>query len=65
MPLIRLIIALNFCAAITACSSEGVKRTTYETLQNVGEQQCEKDFSSDCPERQSYDEYRRSQQEAR
>jgi hypothetical protein len=65
MPLIRLISALFFCVVMTACSSEGVKRTTYETLQNVGEQQCEKELSSDCPERQSYDEYRRSQQEAR
>lgn len=65
MPLIRLISALSFCVVMTACSSEGVRRTTYETLQNVGEQQCEKELSSDCPERQSYDEYRRSQQEAR
>jgi hypothetical protein len=50
---------------ITACSSEGVKRTTYETLQNIGDQQCEKELSSECPERQTYDEYRRSRQQAR
>jgi hypothetical protein len=50
---------------LSACSSEGVKRTTYETLQNIGEQQCEKDLSSECPQRQSYDEYRRSQEENR
>jgi len=50
---------------VSACSSDSVRRTTYETLQNVGEQQCEKDLSSECPERQSYDEYRRSQEENR
>ena len=53
------------CVVVTACSGEDVRRTTYETLQNIGEQQCEKDLSSECPERQSYDEYRRSQQETR
>lgn len=43
---------------MTACSTESVQRTGYETLQNIGEQQCEKDLSADCPERRSYDEYR-------
>lgn len=49
---------------LSACSREAVQRTTYETLQNLGEQQCEKDLSAECSERQSYDEYRRSRQES-
>lgn len=46
-----------FVTGMTACSTVSVQRTAYETLQNVGEQQCEKDLSADCTERTDYDEY--------
>ena len=42
---------------IPACSTETLKRAGYETLQNVQEQQCQKELSSDCPERESYEAY--------
>lgn len=51
--------------AAGACSRDVVQRTTYETLQNIGEQQCEKDLSSQCPERESFDQYQRSRQQER
>ena len=44
------------------CSSEQLSRTGYETLQNVGRQQCEKDPSANCPERKGYEEYRRQRE---
>ena len=50
---------LLFTILITGCSSETVKRTTYETLQNVKERNCRQDPSTDCEKRETYDEYRR------
>ena len=44
---------------ISACSTESVKRTTYETLQNIEEAQCQKDLSADCSDRESYEAYKR------
>jgi hypothetical protein len=51
--------------AVQGCSGEAAKRTAFETLQNMHEQQCERDLSGNCPERDSYDGYRRKRQEAR
>jgi hypothetical protein len=49
--------------AVCACSTESWKRTGYETLQNIHQQQCEKTFSMECGERKSYDAYRREVEE--
>jgi hypothetical protein len=46
------------------CSGEFAKRTAFETLQNIHEQQCERDLSGKCPERESYDDYQRKRKEA-
>lgn len=46
------------------CSSESVKRTSFETLQNVREQQCSKDLTSNCPPRESFNDYQRKRNEA-
>jgi hypothetical protein len=43
---------------IAACSTESLTRTTYETLQGVEQERCRKDWTSKCPERESYDAYR-------
>jgi hypothetical protein len=48
---------------VSSCSTESLKRTGYETLQNVQEQRCQKDLSSECPERESYDAYQRKIEE--
>lgn len=51
-------------AALTAgCSSESAKRTAYETLQNVRQQECMKNPSADCGKRDSYDDYQRKRKE--
>lgn len=41
------------------CSADAAKRTTYETLQNVREQECRKNPSLDCEKREHYEDYRR------
>lgn len=47
-------------AAAMAMLATQVKRTAYETLQNVADQPCGKDPGAECRERRSYDEYRDS-----
>ncbi len=50
------------CAGIVnmgACSIETLKRTGYETVQNIGELQCERELSSECAPRESYDFYQK------
>jgi len=41
------------------CSSDTAKRTAYETLQNVREQECLKSPAMDCGRRDSYEDYER------
>lgn len=55
----RVFLLVGIVCLMPACSREAVKRTGYETLQNIKEQQCEKDLSSECPERESYDAYQK------
>lgn len=49
-------------SVVQACTSESLKRTTYETMENVRQQQCDKDLSSECPKRQSYEDYQRDKE---
>ncbi len=53
------------CLAIVVlsagCSADTAKRTAYETLQNIHEQDCLKELKSpdDCGKRESYEDYER------
>lgn len=55
----RILVLAAAILAISSCSTESLKRTGYETLQNIQETQCQKYLSADCSERESYDTYRR------
>jgi hypothetical protein len=57
MKYTRVFVFAMVIPGMIACSKESMQRTGYDTLQNVGQQQCEQDLSADCPERKSYDEY--------
>ena len=50
---------LAIVALLSGCSSETAKRTAYETLQNVREQECLKNPAMDCAKRDSYEDYER------
>jgi hypothetical protein len=54
-----LVLCLVIVALTAGCSSEAAKRTAYETLQNVHEQECLKNPSADCRKRDSYEDYER------
>jgi hypothetical protein len=47
------------CVALSACRAESLKRTGYETAQNIGEQQCREANAEPCNERVSYETYER------
>jgi hypothetical protein len=48
---------------VQACTSDSLKRSAYETMENIRQQECHKDLSSECPERQSYEDYQRDKKE--
>ena len=64
MRRIGLWVMLGLMVFIHGCSSESAKRTAFETLQNMREQQCDQDLSGNCPQRQSYADYQRKRKEA-
>ena len=62
----KAITALIFVAAIVTvlgCSKESVKRATYGGAQLYGQHQCAEEFSADCPEPDSYEEFQRKREE--
>jgi len=50
--IMKIITLIGFIFGILSCSSESLKRTSYETWQNIGERQGEKGVSTECPERE-------------
>jgi len=47
----------------SGCSGDTAKRTAYETLQNVHQQECLKDPSLKCEKRESYEDYEHKRKE--
>ena len=52
-------LCLAMIALVSGCSSETAKRTAYETLQNVHEQECLKNPAMECGKRDNYEDYQR------
>jgi hypothetical protein len=57
------VLCLVIIAQTAGCSTDAAKRTAYETLQNVREQECLRNPSSDCGKRDSYEDYQRKRKE--
>jgi hypothetical protein len=53
------LLCLAIVALTAGCSSDAARRTAYETLQNVREQECLKNPAMDCGKRDSYEDYER------
>lgn len=52
-------ICLAFFVVVSGCSSDTAKRTAYETMQNVRQQECNKNPSLNCEKRESFEDYER------
>jgi hypothetical protein len=63
MSVLRNIAVLAMFPVIAGCSSDMAKRTAYETLQNVRQQECLKGSAENCDKRESYDDYLRKRKE--
>lgn len=48
---------------LTGCSAETAKRTTYETLQNIRQQECSRTPSVDCEKKDSLEVYEDKREE--
>ena len=59
----RILPCLAAIALASGCSSDTAKRTAYETMQNVRQQECMKNPSLSCEKRESYDDYERKRKE--
>lgn len=47
----------------TACSSEQLRRTSYETLKATERQRCLNEAYSDCPRQPYYDQFQRERED--
>ena len=65
MFLIRSYILLVLILGALGCSSETLKRTAYETLQNVRQQDCYKQPSIECEKRDSMEVYEDKRKQAK
>lgn len=53
----RVILFTGIILTLHACSIESLKRTGYWMGQGIQAEQCQKDFVSECPQRESYEAY--------
>lgn len=56
-------LSLAIIALLSGCSFDTVKRTIYETFQNIRQERCMRNLSSDCEKRESYEDYERKRKE--
>ncbi len=63
MKIIKIILLSGLVISTLACSTESLKRISYETLQNISVRKCEQNLSSKCPKREGYDDYQRRRKE--
>ena len=57
--------ALVAIGLLAGCGGNAAQRSAYESVQNVGQQDCRRDPNARCPGRQSYDEYQKQRDELR
>jgi hypothetical protein len=50
-------VVLAIAMLSAGCSSEGLKRSVYSTLQNVERSRCQANTAEPCPQQEGYDEY--------
>jgi len=59
----RVALAMIALLMLASCSSETVKRNTYQSLQIMHQRECIQTPGKDCPESQSYNKYEKQREE--
>ncbi len=60
----RILATATILLLYQGCTTDRVKRSMYETMQNMQERRCIENRSSDCPTRESYGAYQQKRREA-
>lgn len=60
----RIVLILIIPLQLFACSSDSVKRNTYQSLQIMQQRECQQQPGKDCPQPESYDKYQQQRQDA-
>jgi hypothetical protein len=63
MSAVLRVLCLALVGVASGCSTDTAKRTAYETLQNVRQQECLKNRQTGCEKREYYDDYERKRKE--
>lgn len=48
---------------LAGCSSESLKRNTFESLQTIKQRECQQTPGKDCPPRESYNQYEKQRED--
>ena len=59
----RLILGFVASLVLTSCTSDNIKRNTYQSLQTMQQHECLKQPGNDCPEPESYNKYEKKREE--
>ena len=59
--LINILLTLS---CLTSCSSEQLRRTSYETIKAADRQRCLNEGFSDCPRQSEYDDFQQERENA-
>lgn len=57
VPVLPAVVLALVLVLVQGCSGESLKRTGFETLQNMRRLECQKDPSRECPDRERYEDY--------
>lgn len=63
MARVFIIFIMSLFLITAGCSKNQVKRTAYETLQNVRQQECSRELSVDCEKRERMEVYEDKREE--
>jgi hypothetical protein len=59
----RIVFGLCTLLLLASCSSENVKRSTYNSLHIMQQRECQQQPGKDCPQPESYDKYKKQREE--
>ena len=59
---LRLVLSYTALLLLTACSSDSIKRNTYQSLQTMDQRECIQTPGNDCPPPESYNKYEKQRE---
>lgn len=64
LPLFRAWLVMITLLMVASCSSDSIRRNTYQSLQIMKQRECQQQpGNEDCPQPESYDKYNKQREE--